>query len=493
MAEFSGRSQHARTHWAQRRTAPLEADMAVTLTNFTRSMSARSVVVRPDGEAEWQALLERADGRGVTVRGAGASYGDAALNSGGTVALTAAFGDVGEVDAAFGTVDAGAGAALADVLAATVPAGWAPPVLPGTGRATVGGAVAADVHGKNHPGRSSIGAHLASLLLLTADGEARTLTPTGTPGPFWATVGGLGLTGLVARVRLRLEPTSGWVRTADRAAPTLDAVLDELARDDVGSAVAWIDGHARGPALGRGVVTTARAVPTDELPGDRRRPAGPAARREARAGIPATARQPGLPRLLAPSAVRAANAARFAWARASGGRSRLVELRRSLFPLDTLGGWPALYGPLGFLQHQFAVPPGQEDVLALTLRALQQVGQPPVLAVLKRLGAPPAGQGAGTLSFPLPGWTLALDLAVPPAGAAAARLARTLDDLDERVATAGGRTYLVKDSRLRPELLRHMYPGLDSWRAERALLDPAGVMTSDLARRLGLDGAEGPS
>jgi decaprenylphospho-beta-D-ribofuranose 2-oxidase len=477
----------------QRRTASLEADMAVTLTNFTRSMSARSAVVRPAGEADWQELLERADGRGITVRGAGASYGDAALNSGGTVALTAALRDVGEVDGASGTLDVGAGATLSDVLAVTIPAGWAPPVLPGTGRATVGGAVAADVHGKNHPARSSIGAHLVSLVLLTADGRARTLTPGDTPEPFWATVGGLGLTGLVARVRLRLEPTSGWVRSVERAAPTLDAVLAELARDDAGPAVAWIDGHARGPALGRGVVTFSGAVRADERRADLRRRAGPGVKRSGTTARTVTAHPgpPGLPLLLAPVAVRAANAARFAAARSRGGRPRRVELRRSLFPLDALGGWPALYGRRGFLQHQFAVPPGQEDVLALTLRALQDAGQPPVLAVLKRLGAPPSGQGAGTLSFPLPGWTLALDLAVPPAGAAATRLGRTLDDLDERVAAAGGRTYLVKDSRLRPDLLRHMYPGLDSWRVERELLDPAGVMTSDLDRRLGLGGARG--
>ncbi|PFG39352.1 decaprenylphospho-beta-D-ribofuranose 2-oxidase [Georgenia soli] len=477
--------------------------MAVALSNFTRSLAAPSEVVRPAGEAEWLRLLERADGRGVTVRGAGASYGDAALNSGGTVALTGALRDVGEVDGGSGTVDVGAGATLADVLAVTLPAGWTLPVLPGTGRVTVGGAVAADVHGKNHPARSSIGAHIESLVLVSPAGGVRTLTPDGSPGPFWATVGGLGLTGVVLRVRLRLERTGGWVRSADRAEPTLDRVVEELGRNDAGSAVAWLDGHSGGPALGRGVVTTAVPVggPTGEASATGRAGARAVGRAAARARRPApraatapgtgrpARRRPRSPLLLSASAVRVANAARFAAARAHGGRPRLVELRRSLFPLDALPGWPALYGRRGFLQHQLAVPPGQEGVLALALRALQDAGHPPALAVLKRLGAPPAGHEAGTLSFPLPGWTLALDVAVPPAGPGAVRLARTLDDLDQAVAAAGGRTSLVKDSRLRPDLLRRMYPGLDRWRAEAARLDPDGVMTSDLDRRLGLRGA----
>ncbi|TRW46729.1 FAD-binding oxidoreductase [Georgenia yuyongxinii] len=454
------------------------------LRSFSRSVTARSELARPAGDREWEAILAAAGARGVTVRGAGASYGDAALNSGGLVALTSADREIGPIDTERRIVDVDAGATLGHVLARVLAEGWTLPVVPGTATVTVGGAVAADVHGKNHPTRSSIGAHIESLDLVTPADGLLTVSPSIRPETFWATVGGLGLTGIVRRVRLRVEPTSGWCWSVDRAAGDLAAVLERLATSADSHAVAWLDGHATGTALGRGVITTTRAAAPHDLPSHP--PAAVRPRTGAGRGAVARNRAPRLPGLLTPGVVRAANTARFALARARGERPSLTAVARSLFPLDALPGWPALYGGRGFLQHQTAVPYGEEEVLAVALRALQGAGHPPVLAVLKRLGAPPPGQAPGSLSFPLPGWTLALDLPVPRAGADAAWLGRTLDDLDELVADAGGRVNLVKDARLRPELVRHMYQGLDCWREERGRLDPDGVMTSDLARRLGL-------
>ncbi|WP_127131868.1 FAD-binding protein [Georgenia sp. SYP-B2076] len=467
-----------------------------TLTSFARSLHSLSELSGPCDDAEWQALFagQAGMGRGVTVRGAGAGYGDAALNSAGVVALTGAQHRVGLVDAVAGVMDVDAGASLGAVLARAVPVGWTLPVVPGTARASVGGAVAADVHGKNHPGRSSIGAHVAALVLLTPTDGPRTLTRGTDPGAFWATVGGLGLTGVIRRVRLRLERVhSAWLRSTDRVGAGLAEVLELMEASGDQHAVAWLDGHAAGRAIGRGVVTTGSPLATEDLParlvGRAREYPSPG-----RPGWPGRPWWPGtapgatawLPNLLTPDALRAANAARYARARARGGRPEVRHLRDFFFPLDALPGWAALYGRPGFIQYQLAVPPGQEAVLAEALQALQATGCPPALVSLKRLGAPPPGAAAwGSLSFPVPGWTLAMDLPVPGGGGAGA-LAATLDHLDERVATAGGRVYLVKDARLRPDVLAAMYPGLARWREERRRLDPGGVMTSDLDRRLGL-------
>jgi decaprenylphospho-beta-D-ribofuranose 2-oxidase len=182
---------------------------------------------------------------------------------------------------------------------------------------------------------------------------------------------------------------------------------------------------------------------------------------------------PALPaRVVGRRAVAAFNELYFR--RAPRSARRIVPLDRFFFPLDAVAGWNRLYGPHGLLQYQVVVPFGREDVVRATLEALNRCGAPPLLAVLKRLGAE-----QGPLSFPMPGWTLAVDV---PAGAPG--LAVALDRLDTLVAEAGGRVYLAKDARLRPDVVEAMYPRLATWRRIRAALDPDGVMRSDLARRL---------
>lgn len=445
-------------------------------TTFARSMSSRTTVSRPTDDSSWMQLLAQAGPRGVTVRGAGASYSDAALNCGGTVGQTESGGAVRSWDEGTHVVEVDAGMSLAQLCAHTVPRGMLPPVLPGTAHATVGGAIAGDVHGKNHVRRGSFSHHVVGIRLLTPAAGIVRAGPDQQPDTFWATAGGLGLTGVVLSARIRLTPIgSSWLSTRDRVCADLAEVLATVrAREQSAEhVVAWLDGHASGAHTGRGIVSAAEPLSADDLPRHLR---GQALRYH-RTRRPA--RLPAGPCLVRPELVRAANAARLVAAR-RGGAARIMPLHRVLHPLDTALDWPALYGRRGLIQQQFSVPEGQEAVLPLVLTALTDAGCPPSLAVLKHLGA----ASPGPLSFPSPGWTLALDLPTT----AAARAAPLLDRLDDLVLAAGGRLSLVKDSRMRRALVPRMYPGLADWRATRRRIDPAGVLTSDLDRRLDLRG-----
>jgi decaprenylphospho-beta-D-ribofuranose 2-oxidase len=296
------------------------------------------------------------------------------------------------------------------------------------------------------------------------------------PDAFWATVGGLGLTGLVRRVRLQLQPiTSSRLLERSVAHPDLDSVLAAVSEADPRHhVVAWLDGHAGGASNGRGVVSVARHLDAAELPD---RLAQDPLRYSGRPALPSMA--PGVADLVRPGLVRLYNQRKLA-AASRRHDARVRSFAEVFHPLDAVRDWPRWYGPSGFVQYQYAVPPGQERLLGRSLELLRAAGVPPALVVLKRLGA----ANPAPLTFPEPGWTLAMDLP----GRAREALWPVLDLLDQEVAAAGGRVYLVKDSRLRREVLPAMYPGLARWMEVRQRLDPDGVLTSDLARRLGLDG-----
>jgi len=435
----------------------------------TAPTAADVVPLDPDAAAQ---LLAAPPARGVLARGLGRSYGDAAQNAGGAVLdATAQTGPI-DVDHATATARVGAGVSLDQLMRRLVPLGLWVPVTPGTRFVTVGGAVAADIHGKNHHRDGSIGTHLRSLILAAPTGTCR-LTPE--DDLFWATVGGMGLTGVIleAEVALPRIPSATLLVDTDRT-DDLDGVLDLMERGDDAYhySVAWIDCLARGRHLGRSVLTRGDFAAVDDLPTERRR---------ASLAYHPTVRVQAPP--LFPSGVVNAWSMRAfneAWYRKAP-RCRRAEpqsIPTFFHPLDGVGGWNRLYGGRGFLQYQFVVPFGEEGALRAAIGRLADAGAASALAVLKRFG--PANRGP--LSFPQPGWTLALDLPVTP------ELAGLLDGLDELVAVAGGRVYLAKDSRLRPELLPVMYPRLAQWRAQRDRADPDAVLASDLDRRLHLTG-----
>lgn len=415
---------------------------------------------------ELVAGMQGSAGPGAVARGMGRSYGDAAQLTDGLVLDATALKHF-ELDPAAGTVTAQAGVTLAELLQTVVPSGWMLPVVPGTQHVTVAGAIAADIHGKNHGAIGTFGSHVEALGLLTSTGEVLELERGRDPDRFAATVGAMGLTGVILWARIRLRAVSGALLSVDTDRVTdLDGALSALAAQGGEHRVAWLD--LLGAKAGRGIVTRARHVDL---------PAGPDTARgratvQARATVPA--RWPG--GILRPATVRAFNELRFRSAPRRE-RGRLEGIGAHMFPLDGLNAWPRLYGQPGLVQYQLVVPSGEEHVLRTVVARLRGGRIPCYLAVLKDFG--PASDAP--LSFPLRGWTLALDMprAAPGLGA-------LLDGFDEMVAAAGGRVYLAKDCRLRSDTVAAMYPELPRWRTVRDELDPDGLWRSDLGVRTGL-------
>lgn len=444
----------------------------VSVTGWGRTAPTAARLIRPGTYEEAVAAVRGCGARGGIPRGLGRAYGDAAQNAGGSVLDMTGLDRIHVIDAAGGIVLCDAGVSLHRLMEVLLPLGWFVPVTPGTRQVTVGGAIGADIHGKNHHVSGSFSRHVLSLELLTADGGIRTVG-RGTP-LFDATTGGMGLTGVILTATLQLQPVETSLMSVDtERARDLDDLMARLTAGDhrYRYSVAWIDLLARGAATGRAVLTRGDHAPLESVSTHARR--NPLAFR--------TSRFPAAPAFLPEGLLTRATVGAFNefWYRKAP-RARTGELQRiSTFfhPLDGVPHWNRIYGRGGFVQYQFVVGQEQEDAVRRIVRRISERRCPSFLAVLKRFG----DGDPGWLSFPVPGWTLALDI---PAGLPG--LGSFLDELDEEVATAGGRVYLAKDSRLRPELLAAMYPRLDDFRALRAELDPRGVFVSDLSRRLNL-------
>jgi len=416
-------------------------------------------------------------GGSVIARGLGRSYGDAAQCAGGTVVDTAAFDSIGVIDPATGSVEVSGGASLDALIRASLPLGWFIPVSPGTRQVTLGGAIAADVHGKNHHYEGSFCSYVTSLTLVTPVGVLTT-SPENDPELFWATAGGMGLTGIIVKATLRLRRVeTAWVEVDTERFNDLDSAMAAMeAMDDFYRySVAWVDCSSHRGGLGRSVLTRGDHAPLSALgPKLQERPL--ATPRNLPTRVPFTP-----PRgLVNSSTSRAFNEA---WFRKSPRRrcGALVPLMSFLHPLDGVANWNLLYGRRGFVQYQFAVAERHAELVRAAIATIAASGISSPMAVLKRFGP----GDPGPLSFPMEGWTLALDFPVGPVG-----LPRLLDQLDDLVARAGGRVYLAKDARLRPELVGVMYPRLDELAAVRRRVDPDGILESDLSRRLGLTGAQ---
>jgi decaprenylphospho-beta-D-ribofuranose 2-oxidase len=469
----------------ERRVLPIATERS--LSGWGRMHPSRARVLRPGRAQELPELLgsQEVHRGGVIARGAGRSYGDAAQNEGGAVIDMMGLRAIHSIDEQRRRVRAEGGATLDELLRTLARKGMMLPVVPGTRHVTVAGAIASDIHGKNHHRDGGMARHVESLTLCTPAGELLELSPDSDGDLFYATLGGMGLTGVVTEATLRTVPLPPCVIADTDRTDGLEQTLELMAAEDGHRySVAWLDMLAGGARMGRAIVSRSDPLAAPAVDG---RPAGGDDR--ARQGmrlrgplLEVPRRFPGF--VLRPSAVLAFNELR--WRAAPRvERGRELALAPYFFPLDVLGEWNRLYGPAGFLQYQFVVPIGAEQALRASFELFRRHRLPVYLAVFKRMGA----SFGGPLSFPLEGWTLAVDI---PAGAPG--LASALDELDGLIAGCGGRVYLSKDIRLRPDLLGVMYPELERFRELRTRVDPEGVLRSDLALRLGLcEGSRAPA
>lgn len=433
----------------------------------------RCDVYRPERLEDLQALLRTAPANTLIPRGCGRSYGDSALNAAGGVVLTERFDCMLGFDPDEGVLHCEAGVTLAEILEVFVPRGFFFPVTPGTKRISVGGAIAADVHGKNHHRTGSIAGFLVDFRLLTPSGELLRCARDENADLFFATLGGMGLTGVVLDARLRLRRVeSAAMRVEHRRTRDLDATLEEmLAHDErFDYVVTWIDALRRGRSMGRAVIARAEHARPDELPRARRRQPL-ALRLGQRLAVPF--RMPNF--TLNAVSMAAFNEAVY---RTHPDRDFVQDLDAYFYPLDRIEHWNRMYGRRGVIQFQCLFPKATaRRGLTEILSRLSSARRPSFLGVLKSFGP----ESGGLLSFPTPGYTLALDL--PCTGS---DLFATLAELEAIVLREGGRTYLAKDACLRRESFEAMYPRLGAFREIRAKVDPEGRFASSQARRLGL-------
>jgi decaprenylphospho-beta-D-ribofuranose 2-oxidase len=446
----------------------------VELSGFGRAGRSAATVIDVD-ESTLPAAIKDLPSRGGIARGLGRSYGDPAQNGGGHVLRLGGGTDSIRLDPSDHTVTVGAGVSLDDLLAVIVPRGYFIPVTPGTRFVTIGGAIASDIHGKNHHLDGSFGNHVTRIRMMLADTTIVEVGPDRDPELFWATVGGMGLTGVMLDATFRLLPIeSSRISVDTYRLDNLDDVMSEMVASeaDFRYSVAWLDLLATGRRLGRGVLTNGGHASAAQLS-----PEAAADPFEWSAGqvaqIPPIVPPQGLINRLT---VKAFNEM---WFRKAP-RSRQGELQSIptyFHPLDLVGEWNRVYGSQGFLQYQFVVPYEAENVVRTIIERLAVAQVPIFMTVLKRFGP----GNAAPLSFPVEGWQLAIDIGVARRG-----IAELLAGFDRLVLDAGGRHYLAKDGALGPEGFRRGYPRLAEWQEVRRRVDPTGVWASDQSRRLEL-------
>ncbi len=432
------------------------------LSGWGRSHHAACRAARPERRRDAVAAISQSDATGILAFGAGRSYGDTGLNDGGRAVLSERLNRILAFDQTSGEIVVEPGVTFRDLLEVFLPRGFLVPVSPGTAYATIGGAVANDVHGKNHEAVGSFGHHVRWVEMLLPSGDIVRASPEERHDLFAATIGGIGLTGILLAICFPMTRVpSNAVALREQRVRDLDVFLDALKNkgEKAHYSVGWIDALAGGRSLGRGILETAE--PSDE---------DIAERRSRTRAVPMDC--PGL--LLNRRSVKAFNALYY---RRFARRERRCRIAygRFLYPLDALLDWNRLYGRLGFHQFQCVVPfEAGASALRQLLEAVRAGRNASPLAVLKTLGA----AGLGHLSFPMPGYTLAVDL--PHKRGVEDILAK----LEAITLDHGGRVYLAKDSCLSAEGFARMYPKLEQFRAVLAEIDPDGRMASDMARRL---------
>ena len=437
-------------------------------------------VSTPESLNQLRAILKSGEQDNYIARGLGRSYGDPSLNEGQGVILQTSRNLLLGLDERRGMLHCQAGVTLAEIIHHLLPRGWFLPTTPGTRFVTVGGAVAADVHGKNHHRHGSLGNAVEAFRLLTASGEIMSCSREQNSELFWATIGGMGLTGIILDVHFRLRAVeTAYCHVSYRRTANLEDTLDLFQQSDrdFEYSVAWIDCLARGSRLGRSIVMLANDATVDQLPWDLR-PAALELPRRRTLSLPFHLPRFALNRL----AVQAFNSFYY-WRHNNS--ERLIDFNTFFYPLDGIRHWNRIYGRRGFVQYQALFPSTtSRQGLVEMLEKIAHSRRASFLAVLKSSG--PANDGH--LSYLYPGHTLALDF--PYQGEATERLFQQLDQI---LLKHGGRLYLAKDSMTSAETFAQMYPRLDEFRQIKKQVDPGNLFTSSQARRLGMTDETIPS
>lgn len=456
------------------RTAPTRAQVLSTEDLDTIVAAVKQVA---DDNADKPDHLKR----GVIARGMGRSYGDPAQNAGGLVIDMQRFNKIHSIDPDNALVVVDGGVTLDQLMKAALPYGLWVPVLPGTRQVTIGGAIGPDIHGKNHHSAGSFGNHVVSMDLLVASGKILTLKPEGSEDDpdgelFWATVGGMGLTGIIVHATIRMTKTETAFFIADG---DLTSNFDETIKFHADGSEAnytyssaWFDAISPEPKLGRAAISRGSLATLDEL----KELAPKLAKDPLKFSAPQLITVPDIFPNFTMNKLTMQAVGQAWWLKSGEYRGQVQNLTQFYQPLDLIGEWNRGYGSRGFLQYQFVVPREATSELKSIVRSIQASGHYSALNVFKLFGE---GNRA-PLSFPMPGWNICVDFPIKPG------LGHFLDELDKRVLDFGGRLYLAKESRTSAEKFHQMYPQMQSWLNTRNEIDPTGVFASDMSRRLEL-------
>ena len=421
-----------------------------------RALWASGEVARPERQSALEAVLAASPAPAIGQR---RSYGDAALNDAGRAIDMTRLDRIIGFDSDTGIITVEAGVQIGDLARLFAPRGWLPPVIPGTGFATVGGCIANDVHGKNHHVVGSFGQHVVEIVLIQ-NNRKKTVTPTRPADLFRATVGGLGQTGIIVTAKIQMMPSKGDMMVlTERRMDGWDEFIAVLDSSRATYCVGWIDATAKGDNLGRGILEEGEIT------------SGISPTKSKSRAVPFNAPHWALSAPI----VRLFNEAYFRRVPLEG-RTTVKPITEPFFPLDKIHNWNRLYGKRGFHQFQCVVPPDQAPTLRRMLELIANSGLASPLAVFKRMGA---GR-AGYLSFPMEGYTLAVDFPVRDATAS------LINELLAITAQAAGRIYFAKDATASASQVPAMYPEHDKWLKAVLKADPDGALTTDLVRRLKL-------
>ncbi|MDO5099176.1 MAG: FAD-binding oxidoreductase [Corynebacterium sp.] len=460
------------TGWG--RTAPTTAQV---LTTPDVEEIIRAVALVAEDNADKPDYLKR----GVIARGMGRSYGDPTQNAGGLVIDMQQLNNIHSIDPETAIVDVDGGVTLDQLMKAALPYGLWVPVLPGTRQVTIGGAIGPDIHGKNHHSAGSFGDHVVSMELLVADGRVLHLEPEGSDDDptgelFWATVGGMGLTGIILRARIKMTKTETAYFIADG---DLTANLDETiefhsdgSEHNYTYSSAWFDAISPEPKLGRSAISRGSLATLAQL--EELNPK--LAKDPLKFNAPQLVTVPDIFPSFTMNKLSMMAIGELWWLKSGTYRNQVQNLTQFYQPLDLIGEWNRGYGSKGFLQYQFVVPMDAVEPFKDIIRDIQRSGHYSALNVFKLFG--PGNRAP--LSYPMPGWNVCVDFPIKRG------LGHFLDDLDRRVMEFGGRLYLAKESRTSAENFHKMYPGMADWLKIRNDIDPTGVFASDMSRRLEL-------